>query len=402
MNNSDNKRSLVRFSTVISTQDIVKALIYLFTFFVVFTPVDVFSMKKITLLLLLVISIKYIRLVPADGLHRTVSLLGFWLTAISILISSIVTLDFVGNIVQGYMGLILLLFYLIERKEIDFSKIFENVLFLLAIFTVGMAILDIIGIIPMSSNGLLNWMSENGIAYVGKHSRLPTGYMIFVKTSPLLVILLPILYEKRRYIAVTIFLLALLISGTRANIIVGIVALVLTIILKNHKTLFEKLILGVAIIIVTILFFNGTFIDSIRTMFDIKAGDDAVRTGTLYSILKGFSDNPLSLLIGNGYTSSFYNEGIQSYSTIVELSYWNLLRQVGIFVFLPMMFVYLYPAVRLFKYKKTVPIAVSFVGYLFIAYTNPLLYSTTGLLGLLFMFEELRKTESEIEKNATP
>ena len=396
MNNSENKRCLVQFSAVINTQDIIKALLYLFTFFVVFTPVDVFSMKKVTLLLLLIISIKYIRLLPTDGLHRSVSLLGFWLTAISIIISSIITLDFVGNIVQGYMGLILLLFYLIERKEIDFSRIFENVLILLAIFTVGMAFLDVIGIVPMFSNGLLNWMSENGIAYVGKHSHLPTGYMIFVKTSPLLVILLPILYEKRRYITVVLCLLALLISGTRANIIVGMVALVLTIVLKNHKTLFEKLILGVAIVLVAVFLFNGTFIDNIRTMFDIKVGDDAVRTGTLYSILKGFSDDPLSLLIGNGYTSSFYNEGIQSYSTIVELSYWNLLRQVGIFVFLPMIFVYFYPALHMLKHKRTIPIAVSYIGYLLIAYTNPLLYSTTGLLGLLFMFDKLSKTESEI------
>lgn len=390
----NNKHYLVRVRAMINTQSKIKALLYFFTFFVVFTPVDVFSMKKASLFLLLVLSVKYIELFPTDGLHKTISMFGFWLTTISILISSILTLDFVSNVVQGYMGWILLLFYLIEGKKIDFSIIFENVLVLLALFTVCSAILDFLGIIPMYSNGILNWMSELRIAYVGKQSKLATGYMIFVKTSPLLVLLLPAAYQKKKYITVVLCMTAILISGTRANIIIGFVVLTSAILFKMQKTLFEKLFLIVSITVIIYFIVDGGVFDVIGSMFDVKAEDDAVRKKILHNIISGFCSNPISFLIGSGFSSPFYNEARQGLSTLVELSYWNLLRQVGIFIFIPMLIGYLYPAYRLIKIKDTRPIAIACLGYLLIAYTNPLLYSTTGILGLLYMFYLVYKNDS--------
>ena len=254
-----------------------------------------------------------------------------------------------------------------------------------------MAILDITGISPMQSNGILNWMSENEIAYVGKHSGLVTGYMIFIKTSPLLVIAIPSFYNDKHYFSVIICILALLISGTRANIIVGLLSLIIAIVFKGEKSLFEKVLLVVSITGVIAVMINGIVVNNLESMFELKASDDAVRNGTLHSILDGFREDPLSLLIGSGYSSSFYNAGVNAYSTIVELSYWNLLRQVGLFLFLPMLFTFIYPVIKLVKYKNYIPNALAYLGYLIIAYTNPLLYSTTGLIGLLYMFNLVYK-----------
>lgn len=376
----------IRIKTKISEKDIYRLLLSVFAFFVVFTPVDVFVIKKISLIILLLLSVKYIIILPPDGFHRIISIFGFWITGISIIVSSILTSDIFGNVVQGYMGFILLLFYLIEYKNIDFSIIFKRVLLLLAIFICFMSILDITGIVPMQANDLLSWMSENEIAYVGKHAGLVTGYMIFVKTSPLLVIVVPSFYEEKRYFAVIICIVALFLSGTRANIIIGLASLIICILLKKHKSTFEKSLLLILVAVVIFVLYKGSIIEYVKSMFALKVNDDSLRDSTLKSILSGFHDNPVSLLIGNGYTSSFYNEGTHSYNSIVELSYWNLLRQVGLFLFLPMLFTYLYPAFKLVKEKKSIPIAIAYLGYLIIAYTNPLLYSTTGLLGLLYMF----------------
>ena len=102
-----------RIKTRINESDILRFFFYVFTFFVVFTPVDVYGMKKITLIVLLLFAIRYIELFPSSQFHRIISVFGFWVTGITIIVSSLLTKDVSNNVTQGYMGLILLLFYLI-------------------------------------------------------------------------------------------------------------------------------------------------------------------------------------------------------------------------------------------------------------------------------------------------
>ena len=71
---------------------------------------------------------------------------------------------------------------------------------------------------------------------------------------------------------------------------------------------------------------------------------------------------------------------------IVEVSYWNLLRQVGLVPFLAFMTMYIYPVVKLIKENRHWAYAAAFIGYLAICYNDPLLYSTTGNTVLLFMY----------------
>ena len=370
----------------IGRKEIYTALLYVNTFFVVFTPVDLFGMKKLSLILLLIMGCRQIRLFSRDVLRTWLAMLGFWLTTLSIVISIAVTGSPAENVTQGYMGYMLLPFFAIRAYGIDYRRIFRNVLLTLAGFTVLMALLDFVRVLPMGSNPVLNWMHDTGIAYVGKHSGLPLGYMIFVKTSPLLVLLIPTLYNEKRYYAVMLTIVAIVISGTRANVLVGLVALMATILTKNKKNKAEQAILLTVAVGAIWFLAAGAASRIIESMFGVKASDDAVRSGILTSIKDVFRDYPTSLLTGSGYSSSFYNAGRQEYSVIAELSYWNLLRQVGLILFIPMMLAYLYPAYRTLRTRNTLPIAVAYIGYLFIAYTNPLLYSTTGILGLLYMY----------------
>lgn len=56
-------------------------------------------------------------------------------------------------------------------------------------------------------------------------------------------------------------------------------------------------------------------------------------------------------------------------------------------MFIILMAMYLYPLARLLKYKKKYLSEIfAYAGFLIIAYTNPFLYSTTGMIILLYMY----------------
>ena len=121
-------------------------------------------------------------------------------------------------------------------------------------------------------------------------------------------------------------------------------------------------------------------------MFVRKAGSDAIRNGHIQSLLAYWSENPLHFLRGDGFSSSFYSSGIGDYTSNIELSYWNLLRQVGVFPFLATIIMLVYPLWPIIRKKENVMMLIGYVAYLIVAYTNPLLYSSTGLTVILFIY----------------
>ena len=95
-------------------------------------------------------------------------------------------------------------------------------------------------------------------------------------------------------------------------------------------------------------------------------------------------------------TSSFYNIAYNSYTVLVELSYWNLLRQLGLFLFVLAMYMFLKPLFSVAKNKNTRVLSFGYISYLIVAYTNPLLYSSTGFCALLIMLYLSEKSERRI------
>ena len=121
-------------------------------------------------------------------------------------------------------------------------------------------------------------------------------------------------------------------------------------------------------------------------MFANKASNDSVRNTILNTIFASWAEKPISLFTGAGYTGMIYDLARCEYTYTVELSYWNLLRQIGLIPFLLVMIMYLFPIYYLIKSKANINYVVAYIGYLIIAYTNPLLYTSTGLVVLLFMY----------------
>ena len=151
---------------------------------------------------------------------------------------------------------------------------------------------------------------------------------------------------------------------------------------KNFKTLYLRLffLLLILVIIFTNLSNIITSIDNIMN-FAGSITSDQIRNRQFDSYLLIFS-NPINLLFGTGFGSSFYNLGRNAFAVTAELAYFDLLRQIGLIFFIPFLLFILFP----FYVLRDNTIKVSYLGYLLISFTNPLLFSSTGFLVYLYMY----------------
>lgn len=230
------------------------------------------------------------------------------------------------------------------------------------------------------------WMYSTENANIGKGPGYLLGYYIFIKTTPMLLLALGYMAERKRYLICTMILVALVLSGTRANAALGVLVFGLSLILAEKNNTKKALIIIVVIILGFYIFIGQEMFLKYMTYSASKIGSDLVRAGTLESILDSWKKSPFSLFFGQGYTSTFYNMGRMEWNSDVELAYWNLLRRVGLGCFILMMIGYLYPIRWMIKTKKNIVLAFAYLMYLVGAYINPLLYTSTGVTVLLFMY----------------
>ena len=111
---------------------------------------------------------------------------------------------------------------------------------------------------------------------------------------------------------------------------------------------------------------------------------NVIKYAHLPSYARLFTDHPLYMLRGEGPGTKFYSYGFHRYTTQTEWTYFELLRNYGLFAIIPLGVV-LYPLGTFFRYRKdnyTFGIMGTYVSYLLVAGTNPLLFSSTGMLVL--------------------
>lgn len=194
--------------------------------------------------------------------------------------------------------------------------------------------------------------------------------------------------ENRTFVSVLVTFLLLhmfLISGTRSSVLLPIFlfALIVFIYCRNGRYM-KYLIYPLAIIFVIAFFF---------LLFMLLTEDDepsnVVKYAHLASYKELFLSNPEYLIFGQGPGTSFYTEGFRKMTFKSEWTYLELLRNYGLMC-LPILYVILRPLFSLFKLAKehdsALAIAFSYIIYLIIAGTNPLLLSSTGMLVLLTVY----------------
>jgi len=220
--------------------------------------------------------------------------------------------------------------------------------------------------------------------------------MLYYRTSPLLVF--PLAYycnaffngNKRvfNFVMAGLFLFTLILSGTRANMLSGVV--VVTYLLFNHLMMKRNktpLVIAFTVVGIAILVFFQTL------SFEKADQSSAIKSGHFDSYILLFIDHPQYLIWGEGLGSTFYTSGNRTFVSQTELTYLDVVRWFGIPLALAMFFLLLYPVIYLSLNKKVGDskyLIAAYFGYLFIAGTNPLLMSSTGMLAIITMYSLLK------------
>ena len=202
--------------------------------------------------------------------------------------------------------------------------------------------------------------------------------------------------EKHRMgylIAAIILTFTFFVSGTRVTMLLPFVLMGIVMLCNMQKwpklRYFLYPVLCLCVIGALVLIF----------MLATQKGDEsnAIKYGHLTSYLHLFDSNPFFLLFGQGPGALFYSIGFKEWTAQTEWTYIELIRNYGIFS-IGILFVLFLPVYKLLKYRKEgMPFGIlcTYIVYLFIAGTNPLLINSTGMIVLLSVYSYVHQVEHQ-------
>jgi hypothetical protein len=277
-----------------------------------------------------------------------------------------------------------------NSSYIDLWKPLETVAVLISWST--LIIYTIVLIIPESIMFLFSqtFFQDNFMVSTAKQTLFWVIPSVFHKSSPILIIVFGYnLYlflgkkGKKQFFKMVFYFLVLVATGTRANMLA--VLLVFFIMILYYLFYIKKYIR-----LSFLLFLTGIYCFSILIflLISVKNSSSLVKNDHALSYFNLFINDVKYFLFGQGLGSLFFTTGFHDYTTTTELSYLELIRILGIFSAIIVLYIYAYPLIKLFI-KKTFfsfSIAISYLAYLFIAGTNPLLIGPTGFMVLVLIF----------------
>ena len=311
-------------------------------------------------------------------------------------------------------------FGILTSQDIDFAMtvgILKSFIFLLYMFWVpcgylnvfksfyhislAMAVLEIaiyflISFFPIVEAGIYLFMRNHGDT-VGLASRNFYGikyFMVFYKTSPILVITLCFslvnFYKQRSFKYIThtlVFVVALFISGTRANMFSCVLLVLITFILYKFYCK-KNLFFTASSLCIFILLAFGT------TVFLLTAQESSteIKTGHLNSFFLLFGESPVKYaLVGAGPGAKMYSSGFGEVVSLTELTYLELIKNFGFVQTVLIIVLFLLPLLNYFNNKNydnfsKISLTFGYIAYLFIAGTNPLLIGSTGFTVVAIVF----------------
>jgi len=170
---------------------------------------------------------------------------------------------------------------------------------------------------------------------------------------------------------------AMFIGATRNNMMVSILTPLFIAYWYSRRKL---IISSTAFILLSIVYF--THLDIIKRMLDPNEISNAYKLSFLKDYLSLFAD-PHVFLFGQGLGSYFYTS-MRGYVSLTELTYFEFIRRFGFLLSLIVFVMLLYPLSKLLyrKYHRVHYIFISYLIYLIMCFSNPLLMSSTGMLFL--------------------
>ena len=359
-------------------QLIVKILLTVLISYTIIFPADRLNIKEILLAITLVMGYFGKRI----HIDRKIVVFGV-LFPLATIVYSLIRGNDLGNALSfGYVWAFILLIPIIRDYNYNIKNAFLVSTYVVAIIIDIIMLADLFGIVPIRENGIASFfISINEIQGLGKGIVSTIGYSIFYKSCPLIILSYAYyVYNKKVLKSLPLFL-ALFACGTRANFIV---AIILTMVIpaiywkssRKSKAIFI-LVMLLAIALLPIAYNKLTELNSIKSI-----NSDAVKIEDSRIIINDIKSSPLDLLLGTGVGSCFMSSRGHEMMTY-EISAIDYLRQTGI-VGITVLIIFIGFIVKSLKKRKQYWILVSIIGYVAVAFTNPLLVTSTSFMAYLF------------------
>ena len=111
---------------------------------------------------------------------------------------------------------------------------------------------------------------------------------------------------------------------------------------------------------------------------------DNIKYSDIFDITNMMLNDKFKTIFGFGI-GSYFNSTARGAVNIVEVSYFDYLRQVGIVCFMFFLMFLIFPVIKIIR-KQIWWLLFGYLGYLLIAATNPLLVSSTSFLVYILVY----------------
>ncbi len=401
MANSD--KSQLWIQNEIGLTYVVRLLLFAFVVACVFDPADQVFGVKVWLFVAIWVTASIAAFSAPDKICLPVGLLLCVLLFIAVPLVSIVWY-YLTNGTEPYAGFALMKGFLLVSvaivlviNRVDVLPFFSATLTVLALMTI--AIFVSLKVAPESFLILKNIGSETGLVLLGKRSYGGGSYFIFVNvvTSPLLVISIAYYFDrvmcdrgtrsKLIYASLTaISIVAMLLVGSRNE---AAVALLMPFFLWPLYT--RQIVRNECINFALLAVLSISFIGKLRVLLNPAEFSNNIKL-TLLGDYGAIFSNPLTLLFGQGLGAfhqwstsgrpDFARTGENFYFN-TELTYAELVRYCGLLGAAIIMALLFFPIADGFFANRNTrrrALGLGFLAYLCMTATNPMLFSSTGML----------------------
>lgn len=289
-----------------------------------------------------------------------------------------------------------ILFFVILDEHIDLDLMIAKAGFVVAGFLLAVCALYFIS--PIVYAAVYQYTLDKDLAlFNAERDLFGLGLGTFYyKTSAVLVISLGYSLQRvlwgdsRKWVhrfLVLFYATAIVATGARGNFLGATLVFGFLIFRKIDEKFGRKSALLFGILLLALVVGAGA-----KRFLNPQEASNQVKLQHYHSYVAEFSENPQVLIFGQGVGTSFYSSGVERYTAITELTYLEVLRQFGIPATLLICGLLLAPMIMAVRKGATRYMSAylmpAYLGYLFIAGTNPLLINSTGLMVVVAMQAE--------------
>lgn len=375
--------------------NVFEILINIAVFYCILFPADKINIKEI----LFSIPIALYFTFDKQNLLIPISLFNYsiFYTIITIVYSIARGTDVRSAVSYGYVWLFLLIIPALVKYKIDIKHCFFFSTYLVALIIDFIFLADIFNVYSITSNPVaVFFYNMNEIQGLGKGIFSTFGYSIYYKSCALILITYGYFIYKKKYFICIPLIVSMLACGTRANFLVAIFITAAIPILCGNSV--SKRAIAFLVIFSVGIALLPSLIDRMTTLNSLKYNrSGSIKWADVAVILDNLQSNILNLLFGTGVGSSFRSPRGQDMRTF-EFSYIDYLRQTGIVGLMVFFSFILKPMKYLFVNERW--LFISFIGYLLVAATNPLLVTSTSFMIYVLVYYDYELSKRSIELNS--